>query len=50
MGIAGQNLVEDRFTVTRMVDDMVSLYNDVVSADGRIVAPIPFSAAKADKA
>ncbi len=50
MGIAGQNLVEDRFTVTRMVDDMVPLYNDVVSADGRIVAPIPFSAAKADKA
>lgn len=46
MGVAGQNQVEDRFTVSRMVDDMLSLYGDVVSAEGRVAAPIPISAAK----
>jgi len=43
MGVAGQNQVEDRFTVTRMVDDMLSLYGDVISAERRVVAPIPIS-------
>ncbi len=44
LGIAGQNLVEDRFTADRMVDDMLALYNDVVSADGGPVDAIPLSA------
>lgn len=32
IAIAGQNLVEDRFTVDRMVDETIMLYNDVASA------------------
>jgi glycosyltransferase involved in cell wall biosynthesis len=28
IAIAGQNLVEDRFTVDRMVDETITLYND----------------------
>lgn len=46
MGIAGQNLVEDRFMATRMVDDMLGLYSDVVNAGAGTgsVAAIPISA------
>ncbi|MEO2019125.1 MAG: glycosyltransferase family 4 protein [Fuerstiella sp.] len=32
IAIAGQNLVEDRFTVDRMVDETITLYNDVAPA------------------
>lgn len=49
MGIAGQNQVEDRFTVKRMVDDMLSLYGDLVTAERPSVANIPITAAREQK-
>lgn len=44
LGIAGQNIVEDRFMVTRMVDDMLALYNDVIGRN-RAAESIPLTTA-----
>lgn len=46
IAIAGQNLVEDRFTVDRMVDETISLYNDVARTYAPSVASIPVSAGR----
>ncbi|MCA9047392.1 MAG: glycosyltransferase family 4 protein [Planctomycetaceae bacterium] len=40
IAVAGQNLVEDRFTLERMVNDMTSLYTDVASAGISAVSPL----------
>lgn len=41
IAIAGQNLVEDRFTAERMVEEHLSLYNDVATTEAPSVASIP---------
>ncbi len=46
IAIAGKNLVEDRFTIDRMVDETITLYNDVAKADSPSVASIPIAAVK----
>ena len=43
---AGQKLVEEKFTVDRMVDETIALYKDLVDA-GASVKSIPISAPKA---
>ncbi len=46
LAIAGKNLVEDRFTTERMVDETIALYNDVAKTESTSVAPIPIASAK----
>lgn len=41
IAIAGQNLVEDRFTVERMTEETLLLYNEVVATENPSVAAIP---------
>ena len=46
IAIAGQNLVEDRFTVERMVDETLALYNEIATTEAPSVAAIPISGRK----
>ena len=50
LAIAGQNLVEDRFTIDRMIDDMIALYNDVIGIDARSAVTVPMTAVKDNQA
>ncbi|MEQ9406258.1 MAG: glycosyltransferase family 4 protein [Fuerstiella sp.] len=46
IAIAGQNLVEDRFTAERMVQENLMLYHEVVQAEPASVPSIPITAGK----
>ena len=48
MAIAGQNLVEDRFTIDRMIDNTIQLYDEVSAKPTSAVASIPIAAGKDD--
>ena len=43
IAIAGQNLVEDRFTVERMVRNNMDLYKEIAGPDATSVASIPIT-------
>ncbi len=46
IAIAGQNLVEDRFSIDRMVDEMSLLYSELTEAHTSAVATLPMSVEK----
>ena len=46
IAIAGQNLVEDKFTVDRMVEETIGLYNEVTATRKASVPSIPIAAGK----
>ncbi len=46
IAIAGQNLVEDKFTTERMVAEHVDLYNDVATTEAPSVTSIPIPTEK----
>jgi len=46
MGIAGRNLVEDRFTTERMTNDMLALYDDVLAPQAKGPVSVPITAGK----
>lgn len=46
VAIAGQNLVEDRFTIDRMVEETMALYDEVATTEVPSVASIPIAAGK----
>ena len=46
IAIAGQNLVEDRYTVDRMIDETVALYDEVATTKTPSVASIPITGEK----
>lgn len=46
MGLAGQELVRERFTADRMTADMLALYGDVVARDKKSPAVVPLTTSK----